>query len=227
MPTSLGKEAVRWYKITRNEKGRALFFIITLFERLLFVFTILLFGFLPLYIFSINPAVNTLRGQIAPLAIILLSITGILIFFFIYPQMRNILSETIVKIFPKRWIPKTTLVFDKDLYPDRLFRTLFVPIFILGILWHIFFIVRLFLLFKAANIPLNFTEVAWVSSLVLFLQIIPVSFAGLGIREGAYAYLLTFFSIAPEQGVLIGILSFSQMLIFAIIGGILELSDST
>jgi len=227
MPTSLGKDAVRWYKITRNKNGRALFFIITIFERLLFVFTILLFGFLPLYLFSINPAVKTLRDQIAPLAIALLSITGTAIYFFIHPQMRNILSGYIIKIVPERWISKTTFMFDSKLYPNRLLRKLFAPIFGLGLLWHIFFIIRLFLLFKAANIPLNFTEVAWVSSLVLFLQVVPVSFAGLGIREGAYAYLLTFFSIAPEQGVLIGILSFSQMLIIAAIGGMLELSNST
>ena len=62
-------------------------------------------------------------------------------------------------------------------------------------------------------------------SLVLLLQTIPVSFAGIGVREGAYAYLFTVFGLAPEKGVLIGIVFFSQMLILAGIGGLLELFE--
>jgi hypothetical protein len=62
----------------------------------------------------------------------------------------------------------------------------------------------------------------WIGSLVLLLQTIPISFAGIGLREGAYAYLFTFFNLPPEKGVLIGIFFFSQMLIIAFVGGILE-----
>ena len=44
----------------------------------------------------------------------------------------------------------------------------------------------------------------------------------IGLRESAYAYLLSFFNLPPEKGVLIGILFFSQMLIIACVGGVLE-----
>jgi len=57
---------------------------------------------------------------------------------------------------------------------------------------------------------------------VLLLQLLPISFAGIGIREGTYAYLMTLFSIAPEKGASLGVLFFTQMLILATIGGILE-----
>jgi uncharacterized membrane protein YbhN (UPF0104 family) len=61
--------------------------------------------------------------------------------------------------------------------------------------------------------------------LVLLLQIIPVSFAGIGVREGAYAYLFGLFKLPPELGVLTGILFFSQEILFAVIGGMFELHD--
>jgi hypothetical protein len=60
---------------------------------------------------------------------------------------------------------------------------------------------------------------------VLLLQTLPISFAGIGLREGAYAYLLTLYGLPPEKGVLIGILFFSQMLIMAFVGGVFELTD--
>ena len=59
-------------------------------------------------------------------------------------------------------------------------------------------------------------------SLVLLLQMLPLSFAGIGIREGAYAYLFSLYGLAPEAGVLIGLLFFSQMLILAGLGGVLQ-----
>ena len=68
-------------------------------------------------------------------------------------------------------------------------------------------------------------DVTWMGSLVLLLQVLPVSFAGIGVREGAYAYLFTLFDMAPEKGILIGVLFFTQMLVFAIIGALLTLLE--
>ena len=70
---------------------------------------------------------------------------------------------------------------------------------------------------------MTFIEVTWMASLVMLLQALPISLAGIGVREGAYAYLVTLFGLPVETGVVIGILFFSQMLIMAITGGILEM----
>ena len=98
----------------------------------------------------------------------------------------------------------------------------YIYVFGLGFVWQLFFIGRLYALIAATALPLNVLDVAWMGSLVLLLQTIPISFAGIGVREGAYAYLFTLFNLPPEAGVLIGILFFSQMLIMAFAGGALE-----
>jgi len=83
----------------------------------------------------------------------------------------------------------------------------------------------MYFLFYAINLQLSIIDIAWMGSLILLLQIIPLSFAGLGVREGAFAYLFTLFGLVPEKGFLIGILFFSQMLILSAIGGILNLFE--
>ena len=95
----------------------------------------------------------------------------------------------------------------------------------LSLVWQIFYISRLLMLIQAAALPLNIVDILWMGSLVLMLQTLPISFAGIGLREGAYAYLFTLYDLPPEKGVLIGILFFSQMLIMAFVGGIFELLD--
>jgi hypothetical protein len=92
----------------------------------------------------------------------------------------------------------------------------------LSIGWHIFFLVRTYLLFLSLSLPLGFMDVAWMSSLAFLLQILPVSLAGLGVREGAFAYMFTKIGLPPEQGVAVGLLFFSQFLLLAAIGGVLE-----
>jgi hypothetical protein len=95
----------------------------------------------------------------------------------------------------------------------------------LSLVWQIFYISRLYMLITAAALPLGLIDIVWMGSLVLMLQTLPISFAGIGLREGAYAYLFTLYNLTPEKGVLIGLLFFSQMLIMAIAGGIFELMD--
>ena len=102
---------------------------------------------------------------------------------------------------------------------------IFASILLLSIIWQISFICRLLILIKAASVPLGVMDITWIGSLVLLLQTIPISFAGIGLREGAYAYLFTLLGLPPEKGVLIGILFFSQMLIIASVGGVLAVME--
>ena len=99
----------------------------------------------------------------------------------------------------------------------------FIMVLAINILWVVFFTCRVFILGKALGLPIIYLDMVWMSCLVLLLQILPISLAGIGVREGAYAYLFSLFGLAPEKGVLLGILLLSQMALIALIGGVLEL----
>lgn len=225
LPSAIGTEAVRWYKVTRNQRGRALFLASTIFERSFFILVLLLFGSIPLFFYSSIPEIVILRIRIFPVVIFSLIIIFFCITYFIVPEFRSFFNSMLNKTLTKRLKNIDIALFLKNLNLNEPRPKLYANIFILSIIWQLFFLLRLFILMKAASIPLNFIDVAWIGSLVLLLQIIPISFAGIGIREGAYAYLFTMFNLPQEKGVLIGILFFSQMLILAGLGAVFTLFE--
>jgi len=90
----------------------------------------------------------------------------------------------------------------------------------IAFLWHLTYLLRVYFLFTAVTVDIDIFQLCWMASLVLFLQILPISLNGIGLREGAYAYLFNLAGMPVEKGVLIGILFFTQMIIASTIGGV-------
>jgi hypothetical protein len=76
------------------------------------------------------------------------------------------------------------------------------------------------LIFVAPAIPLGFSDVAWMSSSIFLLQILPLSLAGIDLLEGAYAYVSALIGLPAEQGAAVGLVFFSQFLLMAGLGGV-------
>jgi uncharacterized protein (TIRG00374 family) len=225
MPSVVGKEAIRWYKVTRNQSGRIFFLASTVFERLTFISILLLFGFIPLFFYTSNSAINALRMRIFPFGLLGLTFIVYGLIYYAFPSARNFSNSILTKIVPTKFKHVVSNSFIQNFNIINSSPALWGYIFGLSFIWQITFLLRLFILFKAASLPLNFIDIAWMGSLVLLLQLLPISFAGIGMREGAYAYLFTLFNLPPEKGVIVGLLFLSQMLLIAGIGGILELIE--
>jgi hypothetical protein len=97
-----------------------------------------------------------------------------------------------------------------------------LPCLMITTAWQVFYLIRVYLLSMAIEVPLNFIQMSWMASLVLLLQMVPITLNGIGIRESAYAILFGLFAVSPEKGVLIGLLFLSQMLIVSAVGGIIN-----
>ena len=225
LPSAVGREAVRWYKVTGNRRGRAFFLAAIAFERLTFLLILLLFGLIPLYFHSLHSEIGALRGQILPAILASLLLVSIGIAYYLVPHVNSFLNSIIDRTFASRWkhLDISSVLSNVALGKPRM--SAYAYVLGLGVFWQIVFVGRVFVLFKSISVPLGFLDVAWMASLVLLLQTLPISFSGIGVREGAYAYLFTVFDLPPEKGVLIGILFFSQMLLVSGIGGFLELTE--
>jgi uncharacterized membrane protein YbhN (UPF0104 family) len=225
LPSAVGRELVRWVKVTRNQQGRASFAVAIVFERLTFVLVLLLCGSIPLFMYRSIPEITVLRMKLQPWLIAALVVTAVLLSFYVSTTVRSIAKSTAENLF-KRHSDRLNLVALVDSFTlHNMKAAAYAGVVGLSFVWQIFYIGRLFTLIKAAALPLNLIDIVWMGSLVLLLQTLPISFAGIGLREGAYAYLFTLYKLPPEKGVLVGILFFSQMLIMAFIGGIFELLD--
>ena len=222
LPSAVGQAVVRWFKVTRNQKGRVFFAAATLFERLTFIFTLLLFCILPLIYYPEEPDILSFRSKILPLMILIFIVSILFLLYFIFPAIQVWFGQLLSRIPVLKNKSNDIHFFLTKFSLSQVRPGFLLNIFILSLIFQTCFLGRLFFLIKGSYIPLAFWDIAWIGSLVLFLQILPVSLAGIGVREGAYAFLFSLFGLPPEKGVLIGILLFSQMLIFAGIGGVLE-----
>jgi hypothetical protein len=222
LPSALGREVVRWIKVTHHSKGKVQFLAAIVLERLTFLFVLLLCGLIPLFFYTSNSGIENLRVRILPIAAIGLLAVSLAMMFYIFPPLRAWIQSWATAILHRIRPNLDVAAYFEDHQFNKIDVNTLAFILGLSIFWQIFFILRLLFLVKAASVPLGIIDITWIGSLVLLLQTIPISFAGLGLREGAYAYLFTLFHLSPEKGVLIGILFFTQMLIVALVGGVLE-----
>jgi uncharacterized membrane protein YbhN (UPF0104 family) len=225
LPSAVGREFVRWMKVTRNQQGRSAFVASIIFERLTFLLVLILCGWLALRMVESKPEIIVLRQRLQPWLILALVIISALLFFYVSASVRSLAKSIIDRIFnrfSKRLNPGS---FIESFSLNHMKAAFYAGTIGLSLVWQIFYISRLFTLINAAALPLHLMDIIWMGSLVLLLQTLPISFAGIGLREGAYAYLFTLYDLPAEKGVLIGLLFFSQMLIMAAVGGLFELKD--
>jgi len=225
LPSAVGREAVRWFKVTRNQDGRVLFLSSIIFERLTFLFVLILCAAVPLFFYNSMPEITVLRTRLMPWIFISIGIIFLSLSFYFFAPLR-LLVESLTRRISASILQKFDVnSFLKNFSLQNIKTPSCAIIFGLSLIWQLFFLSRLSALMAAASLPLTLVDVAWMGSLVLLLQTLPISFAGIGLREGAYAYLFSLYKLPPEKGILIGVLFFSQMLIMASIGGIFEFLD--
>ncbi|MEW6078983.1 MAG: lysylphosphatidylglycerol synthase transmembrane domain-containing protein [Thermodesulfobacteriota bacterium] len=224
LPMAVGTEAVRWYKVTRGKQGKSFFLAVTAYERILFVLTMIGFGLIPLLFDHGTPGITVLRDRLIPLA---LGAGTILMGGWLYlfnAKVQSVTNRFLKKTLHLKESSRLYLLMNNLELKDRSWKLLGL-LFFLTVCWQIFYIVRIYFLFFAMGLSFGIVQAAWMGSLVLMIQVLPVTFAGLGLREGAYAYLFTLYGLPSEQGVVVGLLFFTQMLVFAFIGGILNLLE--
>ena len=73
----------------------------------------------------------------------------------------------------------------------------------------------------ALGYELPFIVSLFVVSVLFFAVSLPISFAGFGVREGAYILLLGMFGVPPESGLVVSFFALSAMLLNYAIGGVL------
>jgi uncharacterized protein (TIRG00374 family) len=223
LSTAVGHGVVRWYKVTKNQNGRFKFLIVMVLERLTFIFAIFCTSILSLHLLS-NPQLNALEHKILP--ILWAGLAGLILFFiyFLYSPFHNLINRALQFMTAKlpALVKRSFASLDLAVFYgyDKVLLTVFF-----ALIWHFLFLLRVYALFLSLEVPLDFLDATWMASLVLLVQVIPISFSGIGVRETAYAYLFKMQNLPPEKGALIGILFFSQMLVMSLIGGAFEISS--
>jgi glycosyltransferase 2 family protein len=81
------------------------------------------------------------------------------------------------------------------------------------------------LLCVALGIQAGYVQLMWVVAVVSLLQSLPISVAGIGVREGAYVYLLQLQGVPAESALALSLTVFAIQVLIAGAGGLWQLSS--
>lgn len=76
---------------------------------------------------------------------------------------------------------------------------------------------------QGVGVEIPFVTILWIVSAVSLAHMAPISFAGLGVREGAYVLLLSQEGVSISLGLTLSLAVFSIILAQGILGGVIEL----
>lgn len=94
---------------------------------------------------------------------------------------------------------------------------------VLSFIFHLMVIGVTYLVSKGIGIDISFLEWMFIMAIVSVIQMLPISFAGIGVREGSYLFFLTHKSVINEQAVSLSLIVFGITLLMGITGGVLEM----
>jgi hypothetical protein len=225
-PGALGGAAARWFKMSQPTKKRVEALAVVGYERLVDTLGLIGIGFVFWYL-DVSADPKPLLG------IGLVGIFLLLVFLFIH-----VLGPRVVPVFlrqPAENDPQLVPAFVRSKIGKALgavaqFHD--VPVGGQIVIWTLTFarhlaetvIKYLFALSLGLDIP--FVVIGWTQCLVSIVTMLPVSFSGLGVREGTMVVLLKPYGVAGSSAVALAFLFLILEITVATLGGLLEIKNS-
>jgi len=86
-------------------------------------------------------------------------------------------------------------------------------------------VIALYFLAKSLNIDINLIESAWLLSVISIASLLPISFSGLGVREGTLIFSMAKIGIGSSEALSFSLLIFILGILTGLIGGVFELKS--
>jgi hypothetical protein len=224
LTTAVGQGLLRWHFSSKGDADRLAYVAVMAVERFTFLFALLLTVAVSM-LFVTDPWI--VANQNLLVGIPVLGCAILLVVFLLLGHTS--IPEKLGAGLPETSRPQIRFIFDplsRLVRSFSLFQGKSGQVWAsvgLSFVWQFFFVLRVYLLAVAMSLPFGLMDIGWMASFVLFIQVLPVSFNGLGLRETAYAQLFAFQGASPESGVVLGLLLFSHVLVMATCGGIIQL----
>ena len=221
LPGTLSGGAIKWYKLSKygsKPDAAAVVFL----NRFLEILMLFYYGI----IFSLPALIKAKQNQLVLIWLFIFLIIIVSYFLLLNSRFLTFFERKILFIpFPeliKNIIPKLFKSIQK--FQELTLKDNF-QIFGLLFFYHFLGIIAAYLLALSLGIDITFFDIAWIGSVMGILAILPISFAGLGVREGSLVFLLGNYGIPPGDAVAYSFLLFFYTALVSLSGGFMELSD--
>ena len=96
-------------------------------------------------------------------------------------------------------------------------------IFLASLVGYIFFVLSAWVLADGMDLGVGLAAIAWVRSVTLLVALVPITVAGIGLRESMLIALLRDYGVSPSVAFAYAIASFAVQLLLGVAGAILEI----
>lgn len=225
LPGELAGGAVRWYKMSQPNRMRAEAAAAITFDRLVDTIVLLVLGML-FWLADPPPIANT------AIAILFFGLLGGLLLALCLSLSRGAMALILRPLrfgANRRGFRMLYSMFEKVVTAVGRYRHLpageVAGILTLTLLRHLLSLVILFLFALALGMEVGFVNLGWVRSFMNVVTMIPISFSGLGIREGSLVLLLEPYGIPGTLAVALSFLTLIMHILMAAAGGLLEVKN--
>ncbi len=231
LPGDLAGGLITWYLISEKSGEKAASASVIVFLRLLSIITLIVFTAIGL-VFEEKLIDLNLRVYVMIMA---------LLFLLMFVPFVSSRAATAAKEFTRTIVRKTphatwrnaldrlnSKLWDAVITCTRIDRGVMLWTLALSVLYHLSLILFAYMLMILVGISLPFQVSVWLLGAVNLVQMLPVSFAGLGVRDISIIYLLgKYYQVAPETSLVLSTFFLAFSLLFTLMGGLVVLTDGT
>ena len=224
VPGQSSGELIKGLKLAKKEDGAQKVWVPIFIDKITNLLIVFLIGFIAV-IFDETFRKNSLLVFLITLLTILLSLATIILFSENTDHCVKFIKDILIKVL-KLFKIKSDPVKDFSLGYFKEYKKhdfLMFETLVWSLLIKIPHIFAFYLLAKGLNIDLSIIQSAWLFSIISVVTLIPVSFSGLGIREGTMIIMLSQIGVQTTSALSLSLLIFITGVIVALIGGVLEL----
>jgi uncharacterized protein (TIRG00374 family) len=221
LPGTLSGGAVKWYKFSKHGKKSSAAAVVV-FNRFLEILMIVFIG-----IFFSLPAFYSSGNDKLSIVLVLIFVSMITIYLLLIRKSGLDFFENIFSVLPlPNFIKEIIRKFTEAM---RQFQNLRLKdhLEIIGLLflYHTIGVFSFFCFAKSLDINLSIWIIGWIRSAMALAIMLPLSFAGLGIREGTLVVLLGQYGVMPNISIALSFLFFLRNILISLSGGLFEFKE--
>ncbi|MES0488509.1 MAG: lysylphosphatidylglycerol synthase transmembrane domain-containing protein [Leptospirales bacterium] len=223
LPSGVGQLAVRWYQVTRNETGRLLFFMLSVYERVSFILVVCIIYFATAMVYKNDNRLFFSSDYVLTVVSLVLAFTVAVILYFRLKSFRALVYRPLSKVFS--YVPFVHKFFEKvsKNVSEAAEKTMVnnkknTIESIFSLIWILIFFIRYYFIAQSLHLNISFVDMFLVSMVLIVIQMLPISFSGVGVREGGLILMYQTLGESQEAAVLSGIMFFSHILFIALFG---------
>ena len=97
-----------------------------------------------------------------------------------------------------------------------------LPLLVISVSYHLCGVLAYYLFSAALGLQVDPFALGWIRSYILMSTLLPISFAGIGVREGLLTLLLPAYGVSLSAAVALGLLLLLSRIVNGLIGAVLE-----